>query len=102
MHVPLLPEPAARRFGPAEYEQEFGKPADTFGGHAWDAVMLVVDALRAEAMDRAAIRDHIENVDEFMGIGGTFDFSAESHYGLSPDAFVMVQVENGDWKLLSE
>lgn len=84
-----------------QYQEKFGEPADTFGGHAWDAVMLVVNALRAGAMDRAAIRDHIENTKDFKGIGGTFNFSPEAHYGLSPEAFVMVQIVDGDWKLIS-
>lgn len=83
-----------------QYEEKFGKPADTFGGHAWDAIMLVVNAMRNGATDRAAIRDAIENTRDFMGIGGIFNFSADAHYGLSPDAFVMVQIVDGDWKLL--
>lgn len=85
-----------------QYQDKFGEPADTFGGHAWDAVMLVVSALRDGAMDRAAIRDHIENTKNFAGIGGTFNFSPEAHYGLSPEAFVMVQIVDGDWKLISD
>lgn len=85
-----------------QYQDKFGEPADTFGGHAWDAVMLVVSALRDGAMDRAAIRDHIENTKNFAGIGGTFNFSPEAHYGLSPEAFVMVEIVDGDWKLIAD
>ncbi len=85
-----------------QFEEKYGRPADTFGGHAWDAVMLVVNALRDGATDRAAIRDHVEETENFQGIGGTFNFSADSHYGLSPDAFVMVEIVDGDWKLITE
>jgi len=84
-----------------QFDEKYGRPADTFGGHAWDAVMLVVSALREGATDRAAIRDHVEATQGFQGIGGTFNFSADSHYGLSPDAFVMVEIADGDWKLIS-
>jgi len=37
-----------------------------------------------------------------VGIGGIFNYSAEDHYGLSPEAFVMVTIEDGKWKLLAE
>lgn len=84
----------------ANYEEKFDQPADTFGGHAWDAVMLVVNAIEENGAEPAQIRDGIENTEGFMGIGGTFNFSADSHYGLSPDAFVMVTIEDGDWVLM--
>jgi branched-chain amino acid transport system substrate-binding protein len=82
------------------YEEKYGEAADTFGGHAWDAVMLVVNAIEKNGAEPAQIRDGIESTEDFMGIGGTFNFSADAHYGLSPDAFVMVTIENGDWVLL--
>ena len=85
-----------------QFQDKYGRSADTFGGHAWDAVMLVVNAMRGGALERAAIRDHVEATDGFMGIGGTFNFSADSHYGLSPDAFVMVEIVDGDWQLIAE
>lgn len=84
----------------ADYEEKFGKPADTFGGHAWDAIMLVVNAIKEYGADPAQIRQGIENTEEFHGIGGTFNFSPERHYGLSPDAFVMITIQNGEWTLL--
>ncbi len=85
-----------------QFEEKYGRPADTFGGHAWDAVMLVVNALRDGATTPAAIRDHIEATQDFMGIGGVFSFSADAHYGLTPDAFVMVEIADGEWKLITE
>lgn len=83
-----------------QFEERYGKEADTFGGHAWDAVMLVVNAIRENGAEPAQIREGLENTTDFVGIGGTFNFSAESHYGLSPEAFVMVRIENGDWTLI--
>ncbi len=29
-----------------DFKAEYGKPAGHFGGHAWDAFMLVVDAIK--------------------------------------------------------
>lgn len=82
------------------YQKAFGKPADTFGGHAWDAVHLVVKALRAVGPDRAKIRSYLERTRNFVGTGGVFNFSAKDHNGLTQDAFVMVQVVDGKWKLM--
>lgn len=84
----------------SDYEERFGERADTFGGHCWDAVMLVVNAIRENGPTPAEIRDGIENTTGFLGIGGEFNFSEDAHYGLSPDAFVMVRIEDGDWTLI--
>ncbi len=82
------------------YRAEFNKPADTFGGHAWDAIQLVVKALREVGGDRAAVRDAIEQTQGFVGTGGIFNFSPTDHNGLTKDAFVMVQVVDGTWRLI--
>jgi branched-chain amino acid transport system substrate-binding protein len=81
------------------YQKEFGKPADTFGGHSYDAIMLVTKALREGATTPAQIRDRIEKTKKFVGTGGIFNFSPQDHNGLTSDAFVFVKVVNGKWKL---
>ncbi len=82
------------------YQASFGKAADTFGGHAWDGVQLVAKALRQVGPDRAKLRANIEQTRGFVGTGGVFNFSPKDHNGLSPDAFVMVEVVDGKWRLL--
>lgn len=84
----------------ASFEEKFGKPADTFGGHAWDAIMLVVNAIREHGAEPDQIREGIENTEDFVGIGGIFNFGPDRHYGLSPEAFVMIEIRDGDWTLL--
>jgi branched-chain amino acid transport system substrate-binding protein len=81
------------------YKEKFNADADTFGGHAWDAIQLVAAALKTAGPDRAKIRDAIENTKGFVGTGGVFNFSPEDHNGLTKDAFVMVKVVDGKWKL---
>jgi branched-chain amino acid transport system substrate-binding protein len=85
-----------------QYQAAFGNPADTFGGHAWDAVQLVAKALRQVGPDRAKIRAALERTKSFVGTGGVFNFSATDHNGLSKYAFVLVEVKDGKWRLLSE
>ena len=78
-----------------DYETKFKGDVSTFGGHAYDALTLVVAALRAVGPDRAKIRDYIENTKNFVGTGGIFNYSAEDHTGLTKDAFEMITIKSG-------
>ncbi|NPA93862.1 MAG: ABC transporter substrate-binding protein [Thermodesulfobacteria bacterium] len=83
-----------------KYEAKYG-PVSTFGGHAYDALFITVEAVkRAGTIDRAKIRDEIENTHGFVGTGGVFNMSPTDHLGLNLDAFKMIEIENGNWKLL--
>ena len=48
---------------------------------------------------RAALRDALEGVKNVAGAHGIFNMSAGDHLGLDNRARVMVQIENGAWKL---
>jgi len=84
------------------YEERFKEPVSTFGGHAYDALWLVINALKDAGPDRAKIRDYIENVKGFVGTGGTFNFSPEDHTGLKKDAFAILTVKEGKFALLED
>ena len=81
------------------YQEKFNEPLSSFGGHGWDALNLVIDALRAVGPDSAKIRDYIENRTGFVGQHGVFNFSPTDHNGLTKEAFEMVVVKDGDWAL---
>ncbi|ADZ70581.1 ABC transporter substrate-binding protein [Polymorphum gilvum] len=83
------------------YEKATGKPVSTFGGHAYDAFMILVEAIeRAGSADPAAIRDEIENTKGFVGTAGVVNMSAEDHMGLDLSAFRMLEIRNGDWTIV--
>jgi branched-chain amino acid transport system substrate-binding protein len=82
-----------------DYETKFKSDVTTFGGHAYDALNLVVAALKAVGPDRAKIRDHIENTTNFIGTGGVFNYSPSDHVGLHKDALEMYTVKNGAFVL---
>jgi branched-chain amino acid transport system substrate-binding protein len=84
------------------YTAEYGEGPSTFAGHAYDGWQLAVDALREVGTDPQALRDHLEGVEDFVGISGTFTMTPEDHSGLSKDALVLVTVENGEWTLLPD
>ncbi|OGV63701.1 MAG: branched-chain amino acid ABC transporter substrate-binding protein [Lentisphaerae bacterium RIFOXYB12_FULL_65_16] len=80
----------------ADYEAKYKEDVSTFGGHAYDALMIVVKALEAAGTpDRDKVRDAIENLKGFVGTAGVFNLSAEDHNGLSMDAFEMLTVKDG-------
>jgi len=81
-----------------EYEKRFKTDVSTFGGHAWDALYMVIDALKGAGPHKAKIRDYLETkIRNWPGTGGIFNISPEDHTGLKKDAFEMIFVKNGDW-----
>jgi branched-chain amino acid transport system substrate-binding protein len=83
-----------------DYSAKYKEPLSSFGGHAWDAMHMVIKALRAVGCNRAAIRDYLENnTAGFVGQHGVFNFSQKDHIGLDKNAFMMIVVKNGDWAM---
>ena len=81
------------------YQEKYNEPLSSFGGHGWDALNLVIDALRTVGPDSAKIRDYLETRTNFIGQHGVFNFSPTDHNGLTKEAFEMVVVKDGDWAL---
>ncbi len=83
------------------YEARWQDSISTFGGHAYDGLFLLVEAMqRAGSTDKAAVRDEIEKTARFIGVDGIFTMSEDDHLGLGPNSFVMVEVRDGGWMLL--
>lgn len=83
------------------YEAKYGEDVSTFGGHAYDAVMLVIEAIKsADSLERKEIRDALEAISGFPGTGGVFSFSASDHNGLGMDSLEMLTVKNGQFDFL--
>lgn len=87
----------------AEFGAKYGADAvSTFGGHAYDGLMLIVDAYkRAGSTDKAKVRDALEATKGYVGTGGVVTFSATDHLGLDLSAFRMLEIRNGDWTLVN-
>lgn len=46
------------------------------------------------------MRDEIEKTRGFIGTAGVFNLSPDDHMGLGPEAFKMVEIRNGAWKIV--
>jgi len=81
----------------ADFQKTYKKAPNTFGGHAWDAFMLMARAIEKAGSDRAKIRDAIEKTKGFVGISGVFNFGPNEHNGLHKSCFALVTIKNGKW-----
>jgi branched-chain amino acid transport system substrate-binding protein len=83
------------------FEDTAKQPVSTFGGHAYDGLFIMVEAMkRANSTDPKKVRDEIEKTKGFVGTGGIVTMSPTDHLGLDLSAFRMLEVKGGDWALL--
>ena len=83
------------------YKAAYKQDVSTFGGYAYDGLMLTVDAIkRANSTDKAKVRDALETTKGFVGTSGTFNMSPSDHMGLDLSAFRMLEVKGGDWMIV--
>lgn len=90
-----------------KYNGAFKKESlSTFGGHAWDAAVLLQEAAKTAVPKakpgtkefRAALRDSLEGIKNLPASHGIFNMSPTNHQGLDQRAQVMVRIEKGNWK----
>ena len=82
------------------YTERYKSDVSTFGGHAYDGLMLAVGAIkRAGSTDKAKVRDALEQTKGFIGTSGVVNFSPTDHLGLDLSAFRMLEIRNGTWTL---
>ncbi len=82
------------------FQARWKTDVSSFGGHAYDGLMLTVDAIkRANSVDKAKVRDALEATKGYVGTSGKVTMSASDHMGLDLSAFRMLEVKSGDWTL---
>jgi branched-chain amino acid transport system substrate-binding protein len=93
------------------YEAAYGVGSiSTFGGHAWDAGLLLQKAIPLALQKgqpgtqafREALRAALEGTKDLPASHGIFNMSANDHSGLDQRARVMVEIVDGKWKLAGD
>jgi len=93
-----------------DYEALYGADTvNTFGGHAYDAVWIVIKALEnlgntleylGTVEARAELRDEIEKTTNFVGTGGIFNMSPTDHLGMAAGSLALIKIVSGEWTWL--
>jgi branched-chain amino acid transport system substrate-binding protein len=84
------------------YEGKYKEDVSTFGGHAYDALTILVQAIKKVGPDREKVRAAIEGTKGLVGTAGVFTFSPTDHNGLGLDAFEMLTVKDGKFVVLAK
>ena len=75
------------------YDKQF--PINTHSGYAWDAIMIVAEAMKKVGTQADDLRAAIEQTEDYVGISGVYHLTPEDHNGLDVDSMVIVQVKGG-------
>lgn len=75
------------------FDRQF--PINTHSGYAWDAIMMVAEAMKKTGTKAGDLRAAIERTSGYVGISGVYTLTPEDHNGLDVDSMVVVQVKNG-------
>ncbi|MGE0678919.1 ABC transporter substrate-binding protein [Pseudolabrys sp.] len=110
-----LPRSAPTRERALEYTKKYeaahgAGSVTTFGAHAFDAAILLEAAIPTALKSarpgtpefRVALRDALENLKEVIYSQGVATMTPTEHTGQDERARVMVTIENGKWKLLTD
>ena len=83
------------------YTQEYGYdkqfPINTHSGYAWDAIMMVAEAMKKAGTQAEDLRAAIEQTRGYVGVSGVYNLTPEDHNGLDVDSMVIVQVKDGQF-----
>lgn len=82
------------------FEVKTGRLAGNQAAGAYDAIHMIANALKVAGTDKTKIRDSIENTKNFVGITGVFNFSADSHEGLTKDSYAVYEIKDKKFNFL--
>jgi len=85
------------------YQAKYGEEPDFGPGVAYDAVLVIAEALKkANSTDAAKIRTAMEGIQGFTGVVGTYHMSASDHRGLNVSDVAMVQAKDGKFTYMGK
>jgi branched-chain amino acid transport system substrate-binding protein len=85
----------------ADYSAAYGEQPSTFGGHAYDAWHIAINAIEKAGTEPNALRDELERA-EFIGISGVYKMTPDNHSGLDASALILAEAQGGSWMLLKD
>ncbi len=93
-----------------KFEGKYGPGTRSlFAGTAWDALLLLQQASTVSLKKaqpgtpefRSALRDALENTQNFVASEAVYNMSPTDHNGVDQRSQVMVRIQDGKWKLVN-
>lgn len=81
------------------YRKKFNAEPNQFVAQTYDAIYLAAQALDKAGHDKTGIRNALRDIRGYKGAGGTFNFAATRHSGLSKGDLVLLKWENNRFAL---
>ncbi|MBS0508310.1 MAG: ABC transporter substrate-binding protein [Proteobacteria bacterium] len=82
------------------YRDKWKSDVSTFGGHAYDALTILDNAIKkVGSTDKAKVCDALEATKGYVGTAGVVNMSATDHMGLDESAFRLLEIKKGEWTL---
>jgi len=86
-----------------EYEAKFGLAPNPFGIATRDAIYMLKQVIEeAESTEPDAIRDTMEEVQDFQGLTGDLSFSPQEHATITRGQLTLVEFDGKEWKPLAK
>jgi branched-chain amino acid transport system substrate-binding protein len=83
-----------------QYEELYNEEVSTFGGHAYDALLILKKAIEdAKSTNRDDIANAIEKIKNLVGTAGIFNMSTTDHNGLGMDSIELLTVKDGKFAI---
>lgn len=83
-----------------DYQARFKRPASLYAAESYDAAMLARQALVKVGGDVSKLPAGLEQIKNFPGTSGVFNFSPERHSGLSKKDVVLINWRGGRFNLV--
>lgn len=80
------------------YSDKYSENPGLGSGATFDVMNLLVKAFGEVGTDREAVAKYLEGLKDFVGVAGTYKFSADDHRGLNEDDAVMLKIVNGEFQ----
>ena len=81
-----------------KFQARFKRAPNQFAAQTYDAINLAARAL-AQGPDKSKVRGALEATQQYPGVGGVFNFSADSHSGLAKSDIVLINWKDGRFHL---
>jgi branched-chain amino acid transport system substrate-binding protein len=84
----------------AAYRERYGAPPSAFGGYAYDALMLAIEAIeRIGSLNFEEIQRSLGLTRHHVGVSGIYEDSPGDVFSLNPSTLLMLEIRDGAWSI---